>query len=107
MKTIDSLTTDEERAAALFRALGNPARMRIVLELAQRRSCMTSTLAEVLPLAPSTISGHLQVLKQAGIIKGDIDGPFNYCLEPDALQWVQQFCAGLATAARATEDDCC
>lgn len=108
MKTIESLTTDEERAALVFRALGNPARMRIVLELAQRRACMTGTLASLLPLAPSTISGHLQVLKQAGLIRGDIEGPWNYCLEPDALRWVQDFCAQLESAARATSaQECC
>ena len=55
MKTIEGLTTDEERAAAIFRALGNPARVRIVLELARQDACVTSDLVEVLPLAQSTV----------------------------------------------------
>lgn len=92
MKTIESLTADEERAAAIFRALGNPARVRIVTELARRNACVTGELVDVLPLAQSTVSQHLKVLKDAGIIQGAIDGAGCYCLDPGVVHWLVEFC---------------
>lgn len=92
MKEIAGLTTDEERAAALFRALGNPARVRIVRELAQRRACATGDFVNLLPLAQSTVSQHLKVLKDAGIIQGVLEGgDACYCLTPDAVRWLSAF----------------
>lgn len=92
MKNIEGLTEEEERAAAVFRALGNPARVRIVTELAKRRACVTGDLVEVLPLAQSTVSQHLKVLKDAGIISGAIDGNACYCLDEEAIRWLVDFC---------------
>jgi len=92
MKTIEGLTAEEERAAAVFRALGNPARIRIVTELARRQACVTGDLVDVLPLAQSTVSQHLKVLKEAGIIRGTIDGDPCYCLNPEPIQWLVEFC---------------
>ncbi len=92
MKTIEGLTADEGRAAAVFRALGNPARVRIVTELARRRACVTGDLVDVLPLAQSTVSQHLKVLKEAGIIRGTIDGDPCYCLDEGVIRWLAGFC---------------
>ncbi len=93
MKTIESLSADEERAAAIFRALGNPARVRIVTELARRDACVTGELVGVLPLAQSTVSQHLKVLKEAGIVSGPVDGANPcYCLNPEAVRWLVEFC---------------
>lgn len=92
MKVIEGLTTEEERAAAIFRALGNPARVRIVTELARRSACVTGDLVDVLPLAQSTVSQHLKVLKEAGIIRGAIDDEGCYCLDPDVVRWLANFC---------------
>lgn len=92
MKTIQDLTDDEGRAAAMFRALGNPARVRIVSELMRRNACVTGDLVELLPLAQSTVSQHLKVLKEAGIIRGTIDGDQCYCLDPAAMEFLSRFC---------------
>lgn len=98
MKEIEGLTNEEERAAAVFRALGNPARVRIIRELAQRKACATSDFVELLPLAQSTVSQHLKVLKEAGVIQGTIEGGDQcYCLEPDTVRWLSNF----------TYDICC
>jgi ArsR family transcriptional regulator len=91
MKPIEDLTKEEERAAEVFRALGNPARVRIVTELAKRSACDTGELVELLPLAQSTVSQHLKVLKAAGIIQGTIDGEPCYCLNPEVMRWVAKF----------------
>lgn len=64
----------DARLAALAKALGHPARVRIVRYLAAADACMCGQICDVVPLAPSTVSQHLKVLKQAGLITGEIDG---------------------------------
>lgn len=110
MKTIETLTTDQERAAGMLRALGNPARMRIVAELSSRPSCVRGELAEVVPLAGTTLWQHLRVLQEAGIVKGAIEGEPNYCLDTRALRWIAQYCFELANEADLClpdDDKCC
>ena len=86
MKTIP-LQETEERLVELFRALGHPARIRIVRLLAQRESCICGELVDELPLAQATVSQHLKVLKDAGIITGQVEGPaICYCLAPSAFE---------------------
>lgn len=65
---------EDARLAALSKALGHPARVRIVRFLAASDACMCGQICDVVPLAPSTVSQHLKVLKQAGLITGEIDG---------------------------------
>lgn len=95
MKVIEDLDTDEQRAAAIFRALGNPARVRIVRELARRTSCATGDLVDVLPLAQSTVSQHLKVLKEAEIVIGSIEDDLCYCVNPEAVRWLAAFCTDI------------
>lgn len=107
MKTIEGLTTDEERAAAVFRALGNPARVRIVMELARRQVCMSGDLVDILPLAQSTVSEHLRVLKDAGIVRGTIDGDRCYCLDPETFDTVVSFCSEVRDLLAGVKNECC
>ncbi len=104
MKTIEGLTAEEERAAAIFRALGNPARVRIVSELANRNACATGDFLDVLPLAQSTVSQHLKVLKEAGIIQGAIEGDQCYCLNPETVHWLVQFCSAVCCPPQGAAD---
>lgn len=106
MKEIPTLSTDQERAAAIFRALGNPARVAIVSELARRTACV-SDLVATLPLAQSTVSQHLKVLKEAGIVRGEVEGQGAcYCLDPDVIQWLATFCYDLCCPPREGESCC-
>jgi ArsR family transcriptional regulator len=110
VKSIESLTVDEARAAAIFRALGNPARIRILRELAAHPGCMTGELTTLLPLAQSTVSEHLRVLKETGVVQGKIDGDRCYCLVPGTLAGIIAFCEellGSAGCAPADEERCC
>ena len=105
MKMIESLTPEEDRAAAIFRALGNPARVRIVTELARRDACVTGDFVQLLPLAQSTVSQHVKVLKEAGIVRvGTINGETCYCLEPGVVRWLASFCTNVCCPPEA---DCC
>jgi ArsR family transcriptional regulator len=81
----------------MLRAIAQPARFRIVKLLAKRGECVCGDLVDELPLAQSTVSEHLKVLKDAGIVRGAIDGPNKcYCLEPKALAWLQREFAALS-----------
>jgi ArsR family transcriptional regulator len=81
-----SAITDEQ-LALLAKALGHPARVRIVRLLGQRTTCATSELAPELGLAASTVSEHLRILREAGIVNTQTaDGRPCYCLRPDGLR---------------------
>ncbi len=88
MKTL-AQTVDEARAVRILRALANPVRFRIVQILAARDACVCGDLVDELPLAQSTVSEHLKVLKEAGVVRGVIEGPNRcYCLDPEALRLI-------------------
>ena len=79
-------TKEEERLAVLAKAVGHPLRVRILRILAERKSCICGEIVEVLPVAQSTVSQHLKILKESGLIQGEIDGPrICYCIAPDVL----------------------
>lgn len=81
----------------MFRALGHPARLSIVRLLMERQQCVCGDLVDELPLAQATVSQHLKVLKEAGIVVGEVSGPATcYCLAPGALTALQEAVAELA-----------
>jgi ArsR family transcriptional regulator len=85
-----------EELAALAKALGHPARVQIIRFLLTQDSCMCGDIVEHLPLAQSTVSQHLKMLKEAGLIHGTIDGPrVCYCVEPEVLERFKQLVSGL------------
>lgn len=98
MRTV-AMTADEARAVALFRALANPVRFHIVTSLAERGECVVGDLALELPVAQSTVSEHLSVLREAGIVRGTVEGPNRcYCVDPDALRVLREVIGGLERA---------
>jgi len=85
------IASDEARLAQMLKALGNPIRFKIVEYLAEHPVCMTQEIVQATPLAQSTISQHLKVLREAGLITGEIDGPATcYCLNPEAIFWLKE-----------------
>jgi ArsR family transcriptional regulator len=73
-----------------------PARVAILRILVQRASCVCGELVEALPLAQSTVSQHLKVLKEAGLIRGEVDGPrICYCIVPATLGLLKRLVASL------------
>jgi ArsR family transcriptional regulator len=84
----NKLSADEMRLARMFKALGNPVRLEILRQLAECQSCICNDIVAVLPLAQSTVSQHLKVLKEAGLIRGEIEGPATcYCIDTENLEW--------------------
>jgi len=85
--------------ALLAKALGHPVRIRILRLLLERRECVCGDLVDQLPLAQSTVSQHLKVLRQAGLVHGEIDGPRTcYCADADRLEHVKILLDGLTAA---------
>lgn len=87
--------TRENRLARYAKALAHPARIAILKHLAGKTSCQCSDIVEELPLSQSTVSQHLKELKEAGLIKGEIDGTrVCYCIDQKewkaAQSWLNQ-----------------
>ncbi len=76
----------EEKLGNLCKALGHPARVRLLRILTEKGECISGDLAEEFSLAQSTVSEHLRILKEAGLVQGTIDGPRrSYCVNSDIL----------------------
>lgn len=86
----------DERLAVLARALGHSARVRILKLLISRNACVCGEIVDQLPLAQSTVSQHLKLLKEAELIQGEVDGPkVCYCINPSKLKELKGLVAGL------------
>ena len=86
----------DEELAGLAKALGHPARVQILRLLVRRNACVCGDIVDELPLAQSTVSQHLKVLKEVGLIRGEVDGPrVCYCIEPRTLRRLKALVGGL------------
>ncbi len=82
----DIFTTDQNEIALIAKAIGHPARIAILQYLLQKNACVCGDIVGEIGLAQATVSQHLKELKQAGLIKGDIDGrSVCYCI--DITKW--------------------
>ena len=93
-----TMTNDEsgDELAQLAWAVAHPARVRIVRLLINRQACVCGEIVDQLPLAQSTVSQHLKILKESGLIQGEVDGPkVCYCINPAKLKILKALIAGL------------
>ncbi len=90
---------DDESAAELARlawGLAHPARVRILSLLVRQKACVCGEIVDQMPLAQSTVSQHLKVLKDTGLVQGEIDGPkVCYCVCRDQLDRLKELVASL------------
>ena len=70
----EEFTVKDNKLAKYAKALSHPARIAILRILIKRQSCICGDIVDELPLSQSTVSQHLKELKDAGLIKGDIEG---------------------------------
>lgn len=95
LRPVEGMQADEE-LALLTKAVGHPARVQILRLLVRRNTCICGDIVDELPLAQSTVSQHLKVLKEAGLVRGEIDGPrISYCVEPRTLRRLKALVGGL------------
>jgi len=93
VQTKDKLLAEENktRLSKMLKALGNPIRFQIMETLAERQTCITNDIVETTELAQSTVSQHLKVLREAGLIHGEIEGTATcYCIDPDGIQFLKE-----------------
>jgi ArsR family transcriptional regulator, arsenate/arsenite/antimonite-responsive transcriptional repressor len=89
----------DDELAALASALAHPARVRILRFLLTQEECFAGAIVEHLPLAQSTVSQHLKVLREAGLIQGDVDGVrICYCADGERLARLGALLEGLSPA---------
>ena len=79
-----SMTSED--FARICKALGHPTRIQIVEYLKKEDRCICGDIVGILPLAQSTVSQHLKILKQSGLVKGEVEGLCTcYCLDKSTL----------------------
>lgn len=114
MKTVKADATpdaDDLRRAAVFRALSNPTRLGMLRFLAAHPDCLCGAVVDFSGLAQSTVSTHLAVLRDAGLVCGTYDGPATcLCLNREGLQSLVRSVTEMVAALEAacgTADECC
>ena len=84
------LSPEQKKLANMLKALGSPIRFQIIEFLARKKGCITADIVNATPLAQSTVSQHLKVLSEAGLIQGEIEGPATcYCLDGKNIRWLK------------------
>ena len=89
--TLDITGADEIRLVEMFKAVGNPTRFEILKYLVTHPGCITGDIVDYLPIAQATVSQHLKVLRKAGWVRGEVEGPaMCYCLNNANIAWFKQ-----------------
>ena len=85
-----------EKLAKLAWAIAHPMRVRIVRMLMEHTSCVCGEIVDALPIAQSTVSQHLKILKESGLVQGEVEGPkVCYCINRKALSDLKSLVAGI------------
>jgi DNA-binding transcriptional ArsR family regulator len=96
MTEIETITEEQRKAARYARALAHPVRVYILQLLSRQTCCYSGDLAEILPIARSTLSQHLSELKDAGLIQGEFLPPkIKYCLRREVWDDARGIFSGL------------
>lgn len=104
----DHFTEKQNAIAAMAKALGHPARVAILEYLIKANACICSDIVNELPLAQPTVSQHLKELKNAGWIKGNIEGnAICYCIDEKVLSKLQLYFSGMASNLEKKKTNCC
>lgn len=101
--------TEQQKAISeLAKAMGHPARIAIVEHLVKVNTCICGDIVNELPLAQPTVSQHLKTLKEAGLIKGEIEGnSICYCINQDAINKLQEYFDDLSARLNFKSNSCC
>ncbi len=88
----EGFTTEQNELAILAKAIGHPARIAIIEYLLKTETCICGDIVNELPLAQPTVSQHLKELKNAGLIKGNIEGTaICYCINESGFNQLKGF----------------
>ena len=103
----EHFTDKQNTIATLTKAFGHPARVAIIEYLIKVDACICGDIVNELPLAQPTVSQHLKELKNAGLIKGSIEGnAICYCIDEKAIEKLQNYLANISTKLT-NRKNCC
>lgn len=103
----DFFSDKQNAVAILTKAMGHPARVAIIEHLIKVNACICGDIVNELPLAQPTVSQHLKELKNAGLIKGSIEGnSICYCIDEKAMTKLQNYFAGIVEKLN-EKKNCC
>jgi ArsR family transcriptional regulator len=104
----DFYTDIQNELAILIKALGHPARIAIIDYILKVDSCICGDIVNELSLAQPTISQHLKELKNAGLIKGSVEGnAICYCVDEKGFEKIRSFFQNINTQIEKRKSDCC
>jgi DNA-binding transcriptional ArsR family regulator len=104
----EHFTDYQNKIATLAKSIGHPARVAIIEYLLKVDTCICGDIVNELPLAQPTVSQHLKELKNAGIIKGSIEGTaICYCINEEVLNELKQFFGDIVHNIQEKKRSCC
>lgn len=99
---------EENKVATMLKAFGHPARVAIMEYLMKIDTCICGDIVNELPLAQPTVSQHLKELKNAGLIKGSVEGnSICYCIDEKAIEALQKYFANISNQLKEKKNNCC
>jgi ArsR family transcriptional regulator len=102
----DHFTDQQNQMATIAKALGHPARIAIIDYLLKVNACICGDIVNELPLAQPTVSQHLKELKNAGIIKGNIEGnSICYCIDEKTIEIIKLYFSNIISVVK--KQNCC
>lgn len=103
----EEFTVKDNKISKYAKALAHPARVAILQLLIKKQACVCGDIVDELPLSQSTVSQHLKELKEAGLIKGDIDGAkICYCIDEKEWEIAKEYLNSLFVSY-STKSKCC
>ena len=104
----DHFTDNQNELAVLAKALGHPARIAIIEYLLKVNTCICGDIVNELPLSQPTVSQHLKELKNAGLIKGNIEGnAICYCINEVGFEKIKVFFSKIDFHLEKRKNECC
>ena len=104
----EHFTGKQNSMARLIKALAHPARIAILEYLVKTESCICGDIVDELPLSQPTVSQHLKELKEAGLIKGNVEGnAICYCVDEKALGRVRDYFGTISSRLEKKKNNCC
>lgn len=102
----DHFTDEQNQIASIAKAIGHPARVAIIEHLLKVNACICGDIVNELPLAQPTVSQHLKELKNAGLIKGNIEGnAICYCIDEKGFEVLKNYFSKIITTVN--KQNCC
>jgi ArsR family transcriptional regulator len=104
MTKVELFSRELQDTAAIFKALGHPARLSILKYLAEANVCISGDISNELPLSRTTVNQHLKELKDLNLISGEIEGAkTNYCLNTKVIRDVKKIIDSFLTEIKCCE----